>query len=305
MNMTQKGWLYRRRVLRNARARTERWKELETMGYGGAVHGKPVRADSSSPLRQQPGDTYKGGSKELGNIADKIIVLVSPVLFSLVVVYTLTSGSPVVLGKWSLIPLAVGCALIIGICGIGFRSYYKTKYTLHHYVALCLSALLLAASVVGVTQQDTIGTRVLLNNSTLRERKQTLDLAQRDLDILIGNQILLRLTRVEIDALGSYDNITDFYIRARLQSEQVSDRWNTNLGVAVTSEIEPLLYAYLSEAGSRQSKTLAIYYNNYITPEPGLEATATQPIALLEIRLGSGKESIQSIIYEARETLLK
>ena len=304
--MTQKGWLYRRRVMRNARARTERWKELETMGYGGAVHGKPVRADSSSPLRQQPtGLVAEGGHKELGNITDKIIVLVSPILFSLVVVYTLTSGSPVVMGKWSLIHLAVGCALLIGICGLGFRSYYKTKYTRHHYMALCLSVLLLAASMVGVTQQDTIGTKVLLNNSTLHERKQTLDEAQRDLDILIGNQTLLRLTRAEIDALGSYDNITDFYTRAMLQSEQVSDRWNTNLGVMVTSEIEPLLYAYLSEAGSRQSKTLVIYYNNYITPEPGLEATATQPIALLEIRLGGGKESIQSIIYEARETLLK
>lgn len=303
--MTQKGWLYRRRVTRSARARTKRWKELETMGYGGAVHGTPVRADSSSPLRQQPGGVTDGVDGGPYDLADKIIVLAAPILFVLVAVYALISGSPAVTGEWSLRHLIVGCVLILGICTMGFRSYYRTKYSRLHYISLCLSVLLFAASAVGVTQQDTIGTKVLLNGSEIKEHKQTLDAAQRDLDILIGNQILLRLTPAEIETLGSYDTIRNFYTQGMLQSEQVSNRWNTNLGVAVPSGVDPLLYAYLNEAGSRQSKTLAVYYNNYITPEPGLEATIVQPIAQLEIRLGSSQNSIQWLLDKARETLLK
>lgn len=303
--MTHKGWLYRRRVTRSAKARVERWKELEIMGYGGAVHGTPVRADSSSPLRQQPGDVTDGVDNGLYDLADKIIVLASPILFVLVAVYALISGSPVVTGKWSPVHLVIGCGLIVGICAIGFRSYYKTKYSRLHYISLCLSALLFAASVVGVTQQDTIGTKVLLNGSEIKEHKQTLDRAQRDLDILIGNQILLRLTPAEIETLGSYDNIRSFYTQGMLQSEQVSNRWNTNLGVDIRSGVDPLLYSYLSEAGLRQSKTLAVYYNNYIAPEPGLAATTVQPIAQLETRLGSGKDSIQRILDDGRESLLK
>ncbi len=275
------------------------------MGYGGAVHGTPVRADRSSPLRQQPGDVADGVDGVHYDLADKIIVLTAPILFVMVAVYALISGSPAVTGNWSPRHLIVGCVLILGICTMGFRSYHRTKYSRLHYISLCLSALLFAASVVGVTQQDTIGTKVLLNGSELKEHKQTLDAAQRDLDILIGNQILLRLTPAEIETLGSYDTIRNFYTQGMLQSEQVSNRWNTNLGVVIPSGVDPLLYAYLNEAGSRQSKTMAIHYNNYITPEPGLEATIVQPMAQLEIRLGSGQNSIQWLLDKARETLLK
>lgn len=302
--MTRKGWLYRRRLTRSANARTARWRELEKMGYGGVIHGAPVRADSASPLREGATNGRNDNGIGLGDTADKLIVLLSPLLLSFAAVYMLIAGSPVVSGKWSLVHLTIGLLAGGGICGAGFRFYYRAGYTSYHYGAMGAGILLLAASVVGVTVQDTIGTRVVLNNSELSEHKQTLDAAQRDLDILKGNQTLVRLTRGEINALGGYDRIRSLYIAAEIQSQELSDRWNVNQGVSVTAGVDALLYTYLRDAGLKQAATLQKYFTNYDTPEPALEESMVQPVADLEVLLGDGENSIQRLLYETKASLL-
>lgn len=302
--MTRKGWLYRRRLTRSANARTARWRELEKMGYGGVIHGAPVRADSASPLRKSTENISNDNQIGLGGTADKLIVLLSPLLFSFVAVYAVIAGSPVVSGEWSLVHLTVGLLAGGGVCGAGFRFYYRTKYTSYHYGAMGVGILLLVASVVGVTVQDTIDTKVVLNNSELSKHKQTLDAAQRDLDILKGNQTLVRLTRGEIDTLGGYDRIRSLYKAAEIQSQNLSDRWNVNQGVLVTGGVNPLLYTYIRDAGLKQSTTLAKYFTNYDTPEPALEESMVQPVADLEVLLGNGANSIQRLLYETRTSLL-
>lgn len=292
-----KGWLYRRRVEREAKERAERWRELEAMGYGGVGHGKPVKADRYSPLRQQPGDSY--ATKEKTHSTEKVTILLFPALVSLSLIYAVTAGSPFVGGSWSPMHLLLGVLAAGGACVFGVRPYRRTRYTRLHYSAIGVGALLLLTFLVGGISQDTVGTKVILNNSAASKYKQVLDDAQRDLDILKGNQVLLRYTREEMEALGNYDDIRNLYNAAMMQSQEVSDRWNILKGARVEGEVPSVLYTYMREAGASQSAAIGLYYQNYVTPEPELDMKARQSVAALEELLGDGKGSVQAAIRGA------
>lgn len=291
-------WFYRNRQKRIARERVQRWKELELMGYGG--HGKQVRAERHSNLRE-----HERNYEQVGDTRVHMLVkLLLPGVLSVLLIYILTAGSPLVTDKWSVLTLAALLPLLFsGVIWIIYV-YRNTTASKFGYIGAAVGLFVLAAGIVGIAGQDTLGSKVILSTSSMSTQKQTLDDAAADLKILIGNQELLLLSSAQIGSLGDYTYTKNLYEAASRQSQAISDKWNTNQSARVPTETYSSMYAALSYVGAQQARSFAVYYNNFVTPEPGLQAEATAYVDELNKLLGKGPESVQFILDALERALL-
>ena len=292
-------WFYRNRQRRIARARVQRWKELELMGYGG--HGKQVRAERHSNLREHESNYEQAD----GTRTHTLVELVLPGALSVLLVYILTAGSPIVTNKWSVLTLVLLLPLLFGGVAWLVFTYRNTTTSKFGYIGAAVGLLVLAAGIVGIAGQDTLGSKVVLSASTVSLQKQALDDAAADLEILTGNQELLLLSSAQIGSLGDYTYVKNLYEARSRQSQAISDKWNTNQNARVPTEAYSSMYTTLSYVGSQQARSLILYYNNYVTPEPALQAEATAYVDELNKLLGNGPESIRYILDVLYRALLK
>lgn len=291
-------WFYRNRQERIARERVQRWKELELMGYGG--HGKQVRAERHSNLREHERDY-----EQVGDTGVRMLVkLLLPGVLSVLLIYILTAGSPLVTDKWSVLTLVVLLPLLSSGVIWMIYTYRNTAASKFGYIGAAVGLFVLAAGIVGIAVQDTLGSKVILSTSSMSKQKQTLDDAAADLEILIGNQELLLLSSAQIGSLGDYTYIKNLYEAASRQSQAISDNWNTNQSARVPTETYSSMYAALSYVGAQQARSFAVYYNNFVTPEPSLQAEATAYVDELNKLLGKGPESVQFILDTLEKALL-
>jgi hypothetical protein len=210
-----------------------------------------------------------------------------------------------VTNKWSVLTLALLLPLLFsGVAWLIF-TYKNTTTSKFGYIGMAVGLFVLAAGITGIAGQDTLGSKVVLSTSSVSAHKQALDDAAADLEILTGNQELLLLSSVQVGSLGDYTYIKKLYEAAARQSQAISDKWNTNQNARVPTETYSGMYATLSYVGAQQARSFIVYYNNYVTPEPALQAEATAYIDELDKLLGSGPESIRYALDALYKALLK
>jgi hypothetical protein len=221
-------------------------------------------------------------------------LLLYPIGAGIGVVLILPVGSPVISGRWSPGWLVMGCALLL-VAVFRYRNAWRgdTRESLR-WVGALMGALLVAATMVGLSTQHVVEGRAQVRGSSVDRAIVQLAQARTIMNVLADNQGLLNLPAEQAVPLGAT------FQAAINQDIRIGQVWNP-----ATTDVAPLpelaeVVRLLNLASLIQVAALEAQYGNLANPEPALAAEASaktaQSSVLITVTLPEALDAAQRAI---------